>query len=73
MLPVRFIYPNLAPRPWKLPTFAGGAIWAILLVWMWRDYPTPPAWVMWLSLAYPVFYVALSAYLDFRSRPSRPL
>lgn len=68
VLPVRFIYPNLAPRPWKLPTMIGAALWLVLLGWMWIDYPTPPAWLMMLSLIYPAFYVALSIGLQLKSR-----
>jgi phosphatidylcholine synthase len=68
VLPVRFIYPNLAPRPWKMPTMIGALIWVLLLAWMWKDYPTPPEWLMWVSLVYPAFYIALSAWLDVRSR-----
>jgi len=68
VLPVRFIYPNLAPRPWKLPVMVGAGVWVILLAWMWIDYPTPAGWVMWVSLVYPVFYVALSVWLDVNSR-----
>jgi len=48
VLPVRFIYPNLAPRPWKVPLLAGAAVWLGLMVWMLFDYPHPPAWVVGL-------------------------
>ncbi|MEA2710481.1 MAG: phosphatidylcholine synthase [Phycisphaerales bacterium] len=68
VLPVRFIYPNLAPRPWKMPTMIGALSWLLLLAWMWMSYPTPPAWLMWASLIYPAFYIALSAWLDVKSR-----
>jgi phosphatidylcholine synthase len=68
VMPVRFIYPNLAPPPWRTPTMIGAAVWVILLAWMWIDYPRPAAWVMWASLIYPAFYVALSVWLDVRSR-----
>jgi phosphatidylcholine synthase len=68
VLPVRFIYPNLAPRPWKWPVMAGAMVWAVMLAWMWIDYPSPPAWLMWVSLIYPAFYVALSVWLDRRAR-----
>ncbi len=68
ILPVRFIYPNLAPQPWKLPTLIGAVIWTGLFAWMtWNYYQTPP-WVMWVSLVYPIAYVGLSLYLDFRLR-----
>ena len=71
VLPVRFIYPNLAPRPWKMPTMIGALVWLLLLAWMWKDYPTPPAWLMWVSLIYPAFYIALSVWLDVKSRTAR--
>lgn len=64
VMPVRFLYPNLAPRPWKVPLFAGGALWLVLFFLMMRDYPRVPEWMMWLSLAYPAFYAALSIHLD---------
>ena len=70
VLPVRFIYPNLAPRPWKTPTMIGGAVWTALLVWMWTRYPSPPALLMWVSLIYPAFYMALSVWLDAKARHS---
>ena len=68
VMPVRFIYPNLAPRPWKWPVLIGGIAWTALLAWMWMEYPPPAAWLMWVSLSYPAFYVGLSAWLDIRSR-----
>jgi hypothetical protein len=46
----------------------GALVWLVLIAWMWRHYPTPPPWLMWVSLIYPAFYVALSAWLDVRAR-----
>jgi hypothetical protein len=31
----------------------------------------PPAWAVWLSLAYPVYYVVLSVMLDAKARAAR--
>jgi phosphatidylcholine synthase len=62
--PVRFLYPNLAPRRWKLVLMAGAAAWLALFFAMLPDYPRPPAWMIWLSLVYPAFYVVLSLRLD---------
>jgi phosphatidylcholine synthase len=68
VLPVRFVYPNLAPRPWRGAVLGGAAAWlAILLAMLW-DYPHPPSWLSWLSLVYPVFYLGLSAWLDAKNR-----
>ena len=68
VLPVRFIYPNLVPRPWKTLTMIGILIWLVLLGWMWTDYPAPAEWLTAASLVYPVFYVALSVWLDAKTR-----
>jgi phosphatidylcholine synthase len=68
VLPVRFLYPNLTPRPWRVPILAGAAVWAALLLAMLPSYPRPPAGLVWASLVYPAFYVALSVGLDARAR-----
>jgi len=68
--PVRFLYPNLAPRPWKLPLMLGGAVWVVMLGAMLPSYPRSPEWLVWLSLLYPALYTALSLYLD-RGRTER--
>ena len=70
VLPIRFIYPNLAPQPWRLPTLVGSGVWGLLLIWIWMRYPAPPAWLLWVSLIYPAFYVVLSIALDAKSRRS---
>lgn len=64
VLPVRFIYPNLAPRPWKVPVMVGALVWLGLLVAMLPYYPSVPEWLMWASLIYPAFYTVLSVHLD---------
>ena len=66
--PVRFIYPNLAPRRWRKLVLFGAAAWLVLLVVMLPRYPEPPAWLLWLSLVYPIFYVVLSLALDRKER-----
>ena len=66
--PVRFIYPNLAPRPFRGPLLGGAVVWTAILVWMLRDYPASPTWLVAVSLLYPAVYVALSVLLDVRAR-----
>ncbi len=68
VLPVRFLYPNLAPEPWRRPVLWGAYAWIALLAALLPWYPALPPWLMLLSLVYPVFYVALSVYLDRRTR-----
>jgi phosphatidylcholine synthase len=64
--PVRFLYPNLAPRPWKLPVMLGAAAWLALLLGMLLVYRHVPGWVVTVSLIYPLFYAALSIWIDPR-------
>jgi len=64
--PVRFLYPNLTPRPWKLPVMLGAAAWLALLLGMLLVYRRVPAWLVGVSLIYPAFYAALSIVLDRR-------
>ena len=72
VLPVRFIYPNLAPRPWKMPVMIGALVWTLILAWMiWRNLRVE-AWVMWVSLIYPAFYAIVSLWLDRKTVRNRP-
>jgi phosphatidylcholine synthase len=66
LLPVRFIYPNLAPRPWRTPLIVGALLWLGMMLWLLVDYPQAPAWIVWLSLVYPAFYFWLSYRLATR-------
>ena len=64
--PVRFLYPNLTPRAWKLPVMLGAAAWSAVLLGMLLVYPRVPGWVVGVSLIYPAFYAALSIWIDPR-------
>ena len=66
VLPVRFLYPNLAPRPWRAPLIAGALVWLAVMLWLLVDYPHAPAWMVWLSLLYPALYFWLSYRLAIR-------
>ncbi len=68
--PVWFLYPNLAPRPWRGPVLVGAYAWAVLLLAALPFYSRVPAWLTGISLIYPAFYVRLSAHLD-RARRRR--
>ena len=66
--PIRLIYPNLAPRPWKPLVLGGAAAWAILMLVMLPRYPHNPPWLVAASLVYPAFYTVLSVALDIKAR-----
>jgi phosphatidylcholine synthase len=63
VLPVRFLYPNLAPRPWRGPVVVGAIVWLGILLWLLADYPRGPAGLVAVSLLYPAFYGGLSLQL----------
>jgi len=70
VLPARFLYPNLAPKPWRTPLIVGALAWLAMMLWLLVDYPEAPAPLVWLSLLYPAFYFWLSYRLAVR--PARP-
>jgi phosphatidylcholine synthase len=70
LAPVRFLYPNLAPQPWKALLLIGGLAWVAVLFVMLASYPRVPGWLIGVSLIYPAFYTVLSIWLD-RARPRK--
>jgi len=74
LVPVRFVYPNAAPPPWRLIVTVGGLAWLALLLALLPTFPELPAWggdwVLWVSFIYPAFYFGLSGWLDWTSRQS---
>lgn len=62
--PVRFLYPNLAPQPWKRPVMLGAAVWLAILLGMLPFYRQVPGWAVAVSLIYPAFYATLSVVID---------
>jgi phosphatidylcholine synthase len=69
--PVRFAYPNLAPRPWKAWLIGGAIAWTAVLIAMLPSYPRTSLGMLVLSLVYPAFYFAVWAKLDREAR-ARP-
>ena len=62
--PVWFVYPNLAPAPWRLPIIGGSLLWLALVLGMLPYYPDRvPGWLAWISLLYPLFYIIISIRL----------
>ena len=71
VMPVGFIYPNLAPRRWKAAIILGAVAWLAMIAAMFPTYPRPPLWLVWLSLVYPVFYTVVSFVEYARDRRAR--
>ena len=64
VLPVRFLYPNLTPPPWRAIVLLGALLWSIALLVLLAYYPAGPRWLALLSLSYPAFYSILSFALS---------
>src|SRR5437763_6032876 len=61
-VPIRYLYPSRMPR-FRAVTNALGAAWGVaLLVMIWQLPAISPV-LLWGSLAYPVYYVAMSLYI----------
>ena len=64
-VPIRYLYPSRT-RTLRVPTLALGTMWSVLFAWMiWRLPDTDGPWTM-VSLIYPVYYTALSLWLQAR-------
>ncbi len=59
---IGYIYPSRTPQFRRL-TVTLGIVWGIAIVAIIWLLPSPPAWLVYGSLAYPVYYGALSLYL----------
>ena len=69
-VPIRYIYPSRT-TVWPLATNLLGAVWAAaVLVILWQ-YPQVSRGLVLASLAYPVYYFALSFVVHLRT-PGRP-
>jgi phosphatidylcholine synthase len=68
VVPVRFVYPNLAPRPWGAAVSGSALIWGVLVLMMMPTYPHVSPWLFWGSLLSPAFYTVVSAFLWRRQR-----
>ena len=66
-VPIRYVYPSRT-IVLKWPTLALGTMWAILFTWIiWRLPAVDGPWTM-ISLLFPVYYVALSLWLQAGGR-----
>jgi phosphatidylcholine synthase len=69
-VPIRYVYPSRTV-PWMPVTIGLGLVWATLGLLMLWQYPDVSRGAFWASLAYPLYYFALSIWLQFRSGATR--
>jgi phosphatidylcholine synthase len=68
-VPLRYVYPSRT-ETLALQTNSLAVMWGALLVWLVWQLPQRDVRWTWMSLAFPVYYFALSLWLDRRSRRS---
>jgi len=64
-VPIRYVYPSRTPIMPFVTNVLGG-IWSALMLLMLWQYPAVSRPVMWVSLSFPAYYVALSIWLHLR-------
>ena len=62
---IGYIYPSRTPQ-FRTLTVTFGIVWGLAIVAMIWMLPSPPAWLVYGSFAYPVYYALLSLYLHSR-------
>lgn len=71
-VPLRYIYPSRSSRYLAL-TNALGAVWGILVLAIIYGLPEPPRYLVLLSLLFPIYYTALSLWLELLRFKSQPM
>ena len=70
-VPIRYVYPSRMTR-FRRTTLVLGSIWGVLMLLMLWQYPAVSRPVVWVSLAFPTYYFALSFVFHFRlARPPK--
>jgi phosphatidylcholine synthase len=64
-VPIGYVYPSRTPK-WQALSVGLGLAWGAAMALVIWTLPSPPAWLVWGSLLYPVYYGALSLYLHAR-------
>lgn len=61
-IPIRYIYPTRTV-PFRRLTNLLGIGWVLVLLVLLYQFPSPPGWLVLLSLYYPLYYTSASFYL----------
>ena len=67
-VPIGYVYPSRTPA-YRTVTVALGIVWGVSIAAIIWTIAAPPRWLVLASLAYPVYYAALSLHLHVRRRP----
>lgn len=64
-VPMKYIYPSRSPR-FRIQINVLGALWAIVVLYLLYSLPTPAPALVFASLLFPAYYIALSLWLEYR-------
>ena len=70
-VPIRYLYPSRG-AVWPRLTNLLGWLWGLTMLGMLWQFPAVSPWLLVLSLVYPVYYTALSLWLEARRRLTPP-
>jgi phosphatidylcholine synthase len=64
-VPIRYVYPSRTETLRPL-TLGLGVVWGVLFLAVIWQIAAPPAWLVWTSLLFPLYYLALSLWITAR-------
>ncbi len=64
-VPIRYIYPSRSPR-FRTPTNILGVLWGAAMFYLIYRLPDPPPTLTLASLAFPIYYIVLSLWLEIK-------
>lgn len=62
---IGYVYPTRT-TPARALTLVLAVLWSLMMLVLILQLPTPPRWIAWASLAFPMYYTALSLVLHAR-------
>lgn len=68
-VPIRYLYPSRSPVARNL-TYVLGGVWAVLVILLLTQFPSPSRMLAAVSLFFPAYYVGLSLYLYVTHPPA---
>ena len=66
-VPIKYLYPSRTRRL-RRPTLLLTTLWGVMMIGIIAQLPEPAAWLIWTSLLYVAYYLAVSLYLTFKTR-----
>jgi phosphatidylcholine synthase len=65
-VPIRYLYPSRGTSA-RTVTYLLGIVWAVLMVELLREFPQPSRRLAGVSLFFPIYYLAASAHIHWRT------